>query len=106
MHAPEIFRTALERARFTREAFAYRSSFAGPVATRPGTECGAIVTSQDFFPTLADALGQPAGPRHDGESLLPLLRDPKARFDREALYWHYPHYYPRMTPGSAVREGD
>ena len=77
-----------------------------PGRTRPGTECGAIVTSQDFFPTLADALGQPAGPRHDGESLLPLLRDPKARFDREALYWHYPHYYPRMTPGSAVREGD
>ena len=77
-----------------------------PGRTRPGTECGAIVTSQDFFPTLADALGQPAAPRHDGESLLPLLRDPEARLAREALYWHYPHYYPRMTPGSAVREGD
>jgi arylsulfatase A-like enzyme len=77
-----------------------------PGRTRPGTECGAIVTSQDFFPTLADALGQPAAPRHDGESLLPLLRDPKARLAREALYWHYPHYYPRMTPGSAVCEGD
>ena len=77
-----------------------------PGRTHPGSECAAQVTSQDFFPTLADALGQADAPQHDGESLLPLLRDPKAQLAREALYWHYPHYYPRMTPGSAVREGD
>ena len=34
------------------------------------------------------------------------MRDPQAKLGRKALYWHYPHYYPRMTPGSAVREGD
>jgi len=77
-----------------------------PGRTRPGSECAEQVTSQDFFPTLADALGQTDAPRHDGVSLLPLLRDPQAKLGRKALYWHYPHYYPRMTPGSAVREGD
>jgi arylsulfatase A-like enzyme len=77
-----------------------------PGRTKPGTECAAQVTSQDFFPTLADALGQTNAPRHDGVSLLPLLKNPKAPLKREALFWHYPHYYPRMTPASAIRAGD
>jgi arylsulfatase A len=77
-----------------------------PERTKPGAECAAQVTSQDFFPTLADALGQTNAPRHDGVSLLPLLKNPKAPLKREALFWHYPHYYPRMTPASAIRAGD
>ena len=77
-----------------------------PGRTRPGTECATQVTSQDFFSTLADALGQTDAPRHDGVSLLPLLKNPKAPLNREALFWHYPHYYPRMTPASAIRAGD
>ncbi len=77
-----------------------------PGRTKPGTECAAQVTSQDFFPTLADALGQTTAPRHDGVSLLQLLKNPKAPLKREALFWHYPHYYPRMTPASAIRAGD
>jgi arylsulfatase A-like enzyme len=77
-----------------------------PGRTKPGTECDAQVTSQDFFPTLADALGQTNAPRHDGVSLLPLLKNPEAPLNREALFWHYPHYYPRMTPASAIRAGD
>ncbi|MCH2378302.1 MAG: sulfatase [Pedosphaera sp.] len=77
-----------------------------PGRTRPSTECAATVTSQDFFPTLADALGLTDAPRHDGVSFLPLLKNPKARLNRDALFWHYPHYYPRMTPASAIRAGD
>jgi arylsulfatase A len=77
-----------------------------PGRTRPGTECATQVTSQDFFSTLADALGQADAPRHDGVSLLPLLKNPKAPLNREALFWHYPHYYSRMTPASAIRAGD
>ena len=76
-----------------------------PGRTQAGTECAAQVTSQDFFPTLADALGQTEVPRHDGVSLLPLLNNPRASLNREALFWHYPHYYPRMTPASAIRAG-
>ena len=77
-----------------------------PGRTRLGTECATQVTSQDFFSTLADALGQTDAPRHDGVSLLPLLKNPKAPLNREALFWHYPHYYSRMTPASAIRAGD
>ena len=77
-----------------------------PGRTKAGSECAAQVTSQDFFPTLADALGQTDVPRHDGVSLLPLLNNPQASLNREALFWHYPHYYPRMTPASAIRTGD
>jgi hypothetical protein len=39
-------------------------------------------------------------------SLLPLLRG-AASLDREALYWHFPHYHgSTWTPGAAVRAGD
>jgi arylsulfatase A len=77
-----------------------------PGRTKAGSECAAQVTSQDFFPTLANALGQTDVPRHDGVSLLPLLNNPRAPLNREALFWHYPHYYPRTTPASAIRTGD
>jgi hypothetical protein len=36
----------------------------------------------------------------------PVLRDPKAELPREALYFHYPHYYLTTTPVSAMRKGD
>ena len=77
-----------------------------PGRTKPDSECAAQVTSQDFFPTFVNALGQTDVPRHDGMSLLPLLNNPQASLNREALFWHYPHYYPRMTPASAIRAGD
>jgi uncharacterized sulfatase len=35
-----------------------------------------------------------------------LLREPTSQLQRRELYWHYPHYYTRMTPASAVRDGD
>jgi uncharacterized sulfatase len=34
------------------------------------------------------------------------MKNPKAPLNRETLFWHYPHYYPRMTPASAIRAGD
>jgi arylsulfatase A len=38
--------------------------------------------------------------------LKPLLQNPAAKLAREALYFHYPHYYATTTPVSAVRAGD
>jgi arylsulfatase A-like enzyme len=36
-----------------------------------------------------------------------LLRDPRARLSREALFWHYPHFSNQGgRPGGAVRAGD
>jgi hypothetical protein len=42
----------------------------------------------------------------DGKSLLPVLKR-EGRVERNALFWHYPHYHgSRWTPGAAVRAGD
>jgi len=42
----------------------------------------------------------------DGVSLIPLLTGP-ASIDRDALYWHYPHYSNQGGfPGGAIRMGD
>jgi arylsulfatase A-like enzyme len=38
-------------------------------------------------------------------SLLPLLRAPETHLTRDALFFHYPHYYATTTPAGAVRIG-
>jgi len=79
-----------------------------PGRTHAGTICDTPVQSQDFFPTFVEGLGlrSTASVDLDGVSLLPLLRDPHVETAARPLFWHYPHYYPRMTPGSAIRDGD
>ena len=77
-----------------------------PGVTTPGAICREPVVCMDFFPTFAAAAGQAAPSALDGRSLLPLLRNPRATLDREALFFHYPHYYPTTTPVSAVRAGE
>jgi arylsulfatase A-like enzyme len=45
----------------------------------------------------------------DGVSLLPVLKNPKAPLQRDALYWHYPLAKPHFLGGrssGAVRKGD
>jgi len=42
----------------------------------------------------------------DGLDLTALLRDPAARLGRDALFFHYPHFYETTTPVGAVRAGD
>lgn len=39
----------------------------------------------------------------DGISIVPLLRNPSARLNRDALFFHFPHYYATTSPVSAVR---
>jgi arylsulfatase A-like enzyme len=74
-----------------------------------GAECGEPVITMDILPTVLGAL-QLAAPTDlpiDGVSLLPLLDDPRAKLDREAIYWHYPHYHSMgARPYSAIRMGD
>lgn len=65
------------------------------------------VISNDFFPTLLELAG--IAPPHDGDadgvSLVPILTDGHT-LEREALYWHYPHYGNQGgSPGSAIRRG-
>jgi arylsulfatase A-like enzyme len=76
-----------------------------PGVTPSGAECREPVVLMDLFPTLLGASGSSAaaGTTLDGMDLMPLLRTPGARLDRDALFFHYPHYYDTTTPVSAVR---
>ncbi len=79
-----------------------------PGVTKPGSVCDEPVISTDFYPTILEMLGARGDPNHnaavDGLSLVPVLKDPSARLDRDAIYWHYPHYHPGgATPYGAVR---
>ena len=56
-----------------------------PGITPAGNICGRPVTLLDLYPTLVELAGIPATARLDGHSLLPLLRDPSAAWDRPAV---------------------
>ncbi len=79
-----------------------------PGVTQAGSVCDEPIITMDLFPTLQQLAGiavsqtQP----NDGLSLVPLLRDPQHRFDRD-LFWHYPHYHAGGdSPYSAIRSGN
>jgi arylsulfatase A-like enzyme len=82
-----------------------------PGVTPAGTVCNRPVMLADLFPTLVTA-GAPnsaaasAAATLDGIDLAPILKDPTAKIDRDALFFHYPHYYETTTPVSAVRADD
>ncbi len=68
------------------------------------------VMTIDFYPTMLKIAGLTGVAAHnknvDGASLIPVLRDPSAKLDRD-LFWHYPHYHTGgATPHGAVRSGD
>ena len=78
-----------------------------PGVTEPGSTCSEPVISTDFYPTILDMAGIDARPRQhkDGKSLVSLLRGGEG-LDRDALYWHYPHYSNQGgMPGGAIRMG-
>ena len=78
-----------------------------PGVTPQGAQCSEPVVVMDLLPTLlAAASVTPAEVKLDGLNLTPLLKNPAARLDRDALFFHYPHYYATTTPVSAVRAGD
>lgn len=65
------------------------------------------VSSVDFYPTILELAGASDSPRHsvDGVSLAPLLLR-TGQVERDALYWHYPHYSNSgSTPAGAIRKG-
>ena len=78
-----------------------------PGVVAAGSQCDVPVTSTDFYPTLLEAAGLPLRPiQHlDGLSLLKLLQGATA-LEREAIFWHYPHYGNQGgRPGASVRMG-
>jgi arylsulfatase A-like enzyme len=79
-----------------------------PGVTQPSSICDEPVTSTDFYPTMLQMAGLPLRPQQhiDGLSIVTLLKQ-QAAPQREAIYWHYPHYGNQGgSPGSAIRAGD
>ncbi|MCA9139881.1 MAG: sulfatase [Planctomycetales bacterium] len=80
--------------------------------------CREPVTGTDLYPTILEIANVVGDANHnaevDGMSLVPLFRSPESSLDREAIYWHYPHYHaggfslpgePNNGPYSAIRSG-
>jgi len=79
-----------------------------PEVTSPGSVCNDPVISTDFYPTILEMARLELAPEQhqDGVSLVPLLRGGTSP-DRDALYWHYPHYHgSNARPHGAIRMGD
>jgi arylsulfatase A-like enzyme len=79
-----------------------------PGKSRSGT-CEVPVISTDLFPSVREMTGiaAPQTNELDGVSLVPLLTG-DGDLDRQALYWHFPHYsnHGMQSPGGAIRSGD
>ena len=56
-----------------------------PGVTKPGSRCGRPVDMTSLYPTLLELCGLPSEAKCDGRSLVPLLREPKAKWDRPAV---------------------
>lgn len=77
-----------------------------PGRIKPGTTCDVPTSTIDLPPTIAAACGVKFPQPIDGVSILPLFEG-ATEPERDALYWHYPHYSPQGgKPGGAIRAGD
>lgn len=77
-----------------------------PGVTTPGTRVETPVSLVDIYPTLLELTGLPPKPDNDGESLVPLLKNPNAKREQPAVMtwqrgnhavrterWRYIRYY-------------
>jgi len=81
-----------------------------PGVVGPGTVSHTPVCNIDFYSTFCEILRlRPENAQKpDGVSLLPVLNNPDAGLDRDALYWHYPLDKPHFLGGrsaGAIRQG-
>ena len=80
-----------------------------PTHTKPGSVSSEPVISMDFYPTILAATGLEPRPHQcvDGVNLVPVLTG-QGSIDRDAIYWHYPHYnqHPQSFPSGVIRSGD
>lgn len=97
------------------KGYPYEGGIRVPVIVRwPGVVKGGGVSDEpvisvDYLPTLCEMAGVklPTGRDIDGQSLVTHLKsDGKKSLDRDAIYWHFPHYRHRPGPYSIIRKGD
>lgn len=84
-----------------------------PGIVKADTTCDTPSTHVDLFPTLLDISAAPKPEQIlDGESLVPLLKDPAASLQRTAIFQHFPGYLGRgkgewrTTPVSTIQSGN
>ncbi|MGB0766219.1 MAG: sulfatase [Phycisphaeraceae bacterium] len=77
-----------EKERWAKRSLWENSTRVPVIVMGPGIEGGQIcrkpVELIDLYPTLLDLTGQPADPMHEGQSLVPLLKDPQADWSHPA----------------------
>ena len=80
-----------------------------PGVVKPGSHSGILLQSEDFYPTLLDALGLKARNQQifDGASVLPVLQGKE--FARGPIFQYFPHSPPVpdwLPPSVSVHRGD
>ena len=80
-----------------------------PGQGKEGTVSDEPIISNDFYPTILEMAGLPLmeSQHADGVSIVPLLKGAPS-LEREAIYWHFPHYsnHGMQPPAGAIRAGD
>lgn len=61
---------------------------AAPGVTEPGSRCERTVDLMNLYPTLCELCDLPSAPQLEGVSMVPLLKDPTATWDRPAITTH------------------
>lgn len=85
-----------------------------PGITKAGTTCGIPTIHVDLYPTLVEiaAAQAPTDQPQDGESLVPLFKDPASTLKRAAIFQNFPGYLGagtntwRTTPVATIINGD
>ena len=79
-----------------------------PGGINPGMVSREPVISVDYFPTICElaAVPLPSNRTIDGLSLVRHLKsDGTKKPDRDAIFWHFPHYRDEIVPYSIIRTG-
>ncbi len=79
-----------------------------PGVVQPGSVVDEPAITNDLFPTLMELAEVPLTLNFfgDGRSLASLLQG-SGQLNREALYWHFPHYHSSgSVPSGAIRAWD
>ncbi len=81
-----------------------------PGVVKAKSVCNTPTCNIDFYPTFLQIIGHKVsrGQHIDGVSIMPLLKNPKARLEHDTLYWHYPLEKPHFLGGrsaGAIRQG-
>ena len=81
--------------------------FRWPGKVAAGAVSDEVIISPDLFPSILEVAGLEPEPdsRNDSVSLVPLFDNPDNSLERNAVFWHYPHYH-RGMPVSVIRSGN